>query len=107
MNERIKITVCAVTVCIAVIMSAVTVNSFLEKDNTNPDSITVQPTEGYVIMAYYGKIAVFNPNHLNTPLAVTDININTLRDSDRRMLADGIRLNDEAEVAQLLEDLGS
>ena len=105
MNERIKITVCAVTVCIAVIMSAATVNSFLEKDA--PGSAPEQSVEEYVVMAYYGKIAVFNPNHLNTPLTVTDININTLRDSDRRMLADGIRLNDEAEVAQLLEDLGS
>ena len=105
MNERIKITVCAITVCIAVIMSAATVNSFLEKDV--PGSTEVQSAEEYMIMAHHGKIAVFSSNQLDAPLAVTDISVNTLRDSDRRMLADGIKLSSETQVAQLLEDLGS
>lgn len=108
MKERIRIIVCAITVCIAIIMSAMTIASFRESSVATTENAAPEFTAGgYVIKEHHGRIAVFDADELDSPITVTNININALRDSDRRLLTSGISLSDEAQVAQLLEDLGS
>lgn len=106
MNERIRITVCAITAVIAVIMSAITVNS-LRGEAAEVSTAEHHAAGGFVIREHGGRIAVFDVNAPEVPLTVTNINVASLRDSDRWLLSDGIRLSDETQVAQLLEDLGS
>lgn len=108
MKQRIRIIVCAITVCIAVIMSAITIASFRESNTPTPEIPAPQlAAAGYVIREHHGRIAVFSADEPDSPITVTNININALRDSDRRLLTSGISISDEAQVAQLLEDLGS
>ncbi len=108
MKQRIRIIVCATTVCLAVIMSAMTIASFRESAAATSEVPAPQlAAVGYVIREHHGRIAVFSADEPYSPITVTNININALRDSDRQMLASGISLSDEAQVAQLLEDLGS
>ena len=107
MKDRIKITVCAITVCLAVTMSAVTVNSLLGNGRSAENAAAEKSAGGYVIASYGGRIAVFSAGEPGMPISVTGITISSLRESDRQLIETGIALATEAEVAQLLEDLGS
>ena len=44
---------------------------------------------------------------MREPIAVTDIELGSLRSSDREKILSGLRAPDEAQLQQLLEDLGS
>ena len=107
MKQRIRIIVCAITVCIAVIMSAITIASFRESGAAPEIPAPQLAAAGYVIREHHGRIAVFSADNPDSPITVTNINISALRDSDRNLLTSGISIPDEAQVAQLLEDLGS
>lgn len=107
MKERIKITVCAITVCIAVTMSAVTVNSLLGNGSADAPSDAKSGADSYILMAYGGRIAVFSASDPGIPITVTGISVSSLRESDRQLIEEGIALETQAQVAQLLEDLGS
>ena len=58
MNERIKITVCAITAVIAVIMSAVTINSLRDESGEAHDAAH-HTSGGFVIREHGGRIAFF------------------------------------------------
>lgn len=64
-------------------------------------------SEGYVLREYDGLIAVFRSGREREPLAVTDIELGSLRASDREKILDGLPAAGEKELQELLEDLGS
>ena len=68
-----------------------------------PDPIDAQ----YILRDSGGYVAVFEGRLSRTPLSVTGIETELLRDADRELLARGIPVPDSAELLQLLEDLGS
>ena len=62
---------------------------------------------GYVLGEVDGNIAVFRAGSMREPISVTDIELGSLRSSDREKILSGLRASDEAQLQQLLEDLGS
>ena len=54
-----------------------------------------------------GYVAVFQGKRDRLPLALTGIELQSLRRADRAMLEKGIPVSDELALLQLLEDLGS
>ena len=65
--------------------------------------------EGYVLGEHEGNIAVFRTGGLRReePLAITDIELGSLRQSDREKILAGLPAAGKEEVQELLEDLGS
>ncbi len=63
----------------------------------------------YIVREYEGKIGVFYQNNRvdNTLKQVIDINIRQLREDDQRKLKQGIRVESDLELGQLIEDFGS
>lgn len=60
-----------------------------------------QPT--YVLKEYSGKVALFTENS-TTPYEIYDIYIESLPNSDREKLENGITLHNETQLNRLLED---
>ena len=96
MKLGIRIIACIMMMAIAFTMVVFTVADFREA-----------ASEGYVLGEYEGNIAVFRCGQENEPLTVTDIELGSLRLSDREKIASGITAAGEWELQQLLEDLGS
>ena len=65
------------------------------------------PEETLYLGAYQGSVAVFDRGHPATPRAVTDIDLSSLRATDRALIERGYPVGNEAELQELLEDLGS
>lgn len=61
----------------------------------------------FVLREYGGYVGVFAADSTKTPLTVTNIEVDTLREADRDMLGAGIAVSDRDELLTLLEDLGS
>ena len=96
MKIGIRITVCIMMMAIALTMVVFTVADFREAES-----------EGYVLGEVDGNIAVFRPGRRGEPLAVTDIELGSLRSSDREKIIAGLHASGDTELQQLLEDLGS
>lgn len=60
----------------------------------------------FVLREYEGRVAVFSPGR-EMPLSVTTIELETLREQDRKLLLEGLAAEDREELLMLLEDLGS
>ena len=86
----------AATLCI--LMGASMIGSSTQAP---PSSSTVQ--EGWVMCDYQGKIAVFQGGDDN-PTQILDIYINSLPEHDQDLLKSGIRIDDQKELQQLIED---
>lgn len=63
--------------------------------------------EEFILKEYEGYIGIFAGGNGKTPIAVTEIDVDTLRNIDKRLLAEGVRVRGREEMAELLEDLGS
>lgn len=59
----------------------------------------LRPCEGYV--------AVYQDRREKTPVTVTDIELSSLRSTDRALIQEGIPVSDRRQLLSLLEDLGS
>lgn len=60
---------------------------------------------GYVLGVQGGSVAVYAGNDPETPLEVTDIELASLRESDRALIEAGLPAATREELLQLLEDL--
>lgn len=58
----------------------------------------------YVLKEYNGKIALFRENS-PAPIAVYETPPSALYPADAAMLAEGIRVKTDSEIARLIEDL--
>ena len=96
MKLGIRLTVCIMMMAIALTMAVFTLADFSGGE-----------AEGYVLGEADGLIAVYRSGRLREPIAVTDIELRTLRDADREKITEGLPAADQREVQELLEDLGS
>lgn len=97
MHKRIKIMISTLLVAAALGMAALTLTGFARRG----------AAEGYVLAAADGRVAVFTARDRRTPVAVTDIELATLRAADRALLDAGLSVPDSDALLRLLEDLGS
>lgn len=61
----------------------------------------------YIVREYMGMIAVFSGEDENKILNLTDYPVSVLPEADRESLSKGIAINDDQELAMLLEDYQS
>lgn len=61
----------------------------------------------YLLRESEGFVAVFSADDAAEPITVTDIEVCTLNDNDRKLLQGGITAENKAELLSLLEDLSS
>lgn len=61
----------------------------------------------YVLRDYEGYVAIFVENEPELPVTVTDIQVSTLRELDRRLLVTGMKVKGQEELVMILEDIGS
>ena len=59
----------------------------------------------YVLREYNGKIALFREN-TPSPIAVYETPPSALYSADAALIAEGIRVKTDSEIARLIEDLG-
>lgn len=97
MRSNIRIIICTLLIAGAVGMAALTLTGFSRRGGA----------EGYVLAASDGRVAVFTAGDRRNPVAVTDIELNTLRAADRALLDAGLAVPDSDALLRLLEDLGS
>lgn len=96
MKLGIRITVCIMMLAIALTMAVFTLADFSGGGK-----------EGYVLGSADGLLAVYRAGRLREPIAVTDIELDSLREADRERILEGLQVPDEGKVQELLEDLGS
>lgn len=96
MKLGIRIIACIAMMAIALTMVVFTIADF---ENT--------AGSGYILGEHNGNIAVYRAGQEDEPLAVTDIELGSLRQADREMIDRGILAAGDRELQELLEDLGS
>ena len=98
MKIAIRIMICTVLAAVALTMAVFTLADFRRADAARE--------QGYVLGVSEGSVAVFAGGDLKTPLDVTDIELASLRETDRALISDGLRVESREELLLLLEDLG-
>lgn len=96
MKLGIRIIACVAMMAIALTMVVFTIADF-----------EAEPAEGYILGEHNGNIAVYRPGQEDEPLAVTDIELGSLRQADRELIDRGLSAAGDRELQELLEDLGS
>ena len=64
-------------------------------------------SDSYVLLEREGLVGVFMESDTENPKYMTDIVVLSLPTEDREMLSEGIKINDEEALYEILEDLGS
>ena len=100
MRIAIRIIICATLAAVAVTLAAFTVAGFTGRETPQQESL-------YLLRDSGGRVAVYSREDPATPITVTDIETDTLREGDRALLAQGLPAASWEELAGLLEDLGS
>lgn len=76
-----------------------------------PSEVTIDSEDhqgkAYLVKVYHGKLAVFDPADENTPLEMTEIRADSLRNYDQDLLSKGITVYGNEELCMILEDFGS
>ena len=72
----------------------------------SPKSEAAGENEGYMLKSWCGKVAVYAANGTE-PIETTDIELKNLPSADQKELEKGIFIQSDAQLAQILEDLGS
>lgn len=98
MKIGIRIFICAVLVCVALTMAVFTAATF--RRDTGPEG-------QFVLGEVDGNVAIFSAGNMKKPVTVTDIELGSLRETDRVMIKNGLITADQMEISRLLEDLGS
>lgn len=99
MRTGIRIVVCTALIAVAVTMVMFTIAGFTGRES--------EQSGMYVLRAADGNVAVFDTDDPDRPVTVTEIELASLREADRAMIADGLPVESPEELARLLEDLGS
>jgi len=108
-------------ICVAVfvVSAAVSANlnkGLVEKGSARALAVEVQPaltpevqTEAftYLVREWDGKICVYYNNQWESPVMVTDIDAESLRQTDRELFREGVCVADQEALLQLLEDFTS
>ena len=103
MKTGIRIIILTVMLALAVTMVTFTIAGFTSKAQEEP-----RASDGtYLLGEMNGNVAIFDGAGSSPPLTVTGIEMDSLRQRDREMIAAGLPVASREELAQLLEDLGS
>ncbi|MCD8240332.1 MAG: hypothetical protein LUB58_02935 [Oscillospiraceae bacterium] len=100
MKSGIKLVVCTSLIAIAVTLATFTIADF-------GGGRAAAEGAPYLLWESGGNVAAFAADDLKHPVTVTEIRLSSLREADRGLIADGLPVNSQEELAQLLEDLGS
>ena len=73
-----------------------------EEDPKESEPLPEEPSEGYLVKEYQGKIGIFSTDGLL--LEIIDTYVKTLPKSDQNLLKEGIYLEDERELLELIQD---
>lgn len=99
MHTTFRVILCVCLMAVAVTMAAFTLAGF-QKADAGPD-------DALLLGAWEGSVAVFDRGDPGTPLRVTDIELKSLRATDRALVEHGIPVASREALQALLEDLGS
>lgn len=98
MHTTFRVILCVCLMAVAVTMAAFTLAGFQKDDAQNG---------ALMLGAWEGSVAVFDRGDTGTPLRVTDIELSSLRTTDRALVEHGIPVASREALQALLEDLGS
>jgi len=105
MKYGIRIILCVALCALALTMAVFTLSGF---SPSRPSHKLPELSEGsFVLGESDGNIAVFANGNMESPITVTNIELDQLREADRSMISAGLVAGSESELMQLLEDLGS
>lgn len=99
MKAAIRLIVCTILIAVAITMAVFTMADFRRANEAR--------AAGYVLGEAGDSVAVYAGGDLKTPIRVTDIELATLREADRALIADGFPVGSQEELLQILEDLGN
>ena len=103
MKLGIRIAVCAVMFVLAAAMTGFTLAGL----GVGRENHKAQNDSPYILGEADGLVAVYSGDDPKHPVEVTRIELASLRESDRSLIAAGLPVESPEELAQLLEDLGS
>ena len=113
MKMRVKAVLLAVFIIAAGFMGARAISGIsaqAQKEQTPQNTVHAsvqEDTAEYYLRDCGGYIAVFRGGEPDTPINVTDIETETLNDTDREKLMGGIPADGREELLSLLEDFSS
>ena len=107
MKNKIKGFILGVMAAAAISSSVFAFAGAGKAENEFIDSIPPGSENRYVLRDYEGYVAIFVENEPELPMTVTNIQVSTLRELDRRMLVTGMKVDSHEGLVMLLEDLGS
>lgn len=112
MKPKVYKIMAAATLCTTAILLIISI-SFSNAAKKSKSTVEVisnvqseKQTYKYIVKTYNGKLAVFEPDK-EMPFKITDLDVNILPQSDRRLLENGIGAVDNKELNRILEDFCS
>ena len=109
MKAKLKIIIVGILCLFTIFLAAFTFVDYGEAKSAKDavDCMAQGEAVCYVLREYEGQVAIFLENEPVSPLTVTDIQVSTLRELDRKLLETGIKLYSKERLMMTLEDLGS
>ena len=105
MKTGIRIIILTVMLALAATMATFTIAGFWSRAGAREEARS--SGSAYLLGEMDGNVAIFDGAGSSPPLTVTGIEMDSLRQRDREMIAAGLPVASREELAQLLEDLGS
>ena len=99
MHTTVRVVLCVCLLAAAVTMAAFTAAGFSREAPAPGGALRLGP--------WQGSVAVFDGGEGDGPIRVTDIELASLRATDRALIEHGYPVASEEELQELLEDLGS
>lgn len=109
MRLRYRIGACILLLATAALCASYTVADLRgtqRREVTQETPAPVTATEHFTLCARNGCVAVLDPA-LGETAVVTDIELATLRETDRKLIEAGLPVESREQLLVLLEDLGS
>ncbi len=105
---KLKIAALGILFAAAVLSAGVAAASYIKTESDSYVTCFAQQDEScYVLRDYEGYVAVFVENDPDCPMTVTDIEVSTLRELDKRLLQTGMKVKSHDRLMMMLEDLNS
>ena len=98
-DPTFRIVLCICLMALAVTMAAFTLADFRRAAAGDSGAL--------MLGAWQGSVAVFDRGDPAAPISVTDIELSSLRATDRALIERGMPVESEEALLSLLEDLGS
>lgn len=109
MKARLKIALIGALMVCTVFIAAFSTVRYVQEENNGAaaECMTETDSQSYILKEYEGHVAVFMANDLENPVTVTDIQVSTLRELDKKLMETGMKIDSRDRLMMTLEDLGS